>query len=342
MISNKKSIKLLSGMLLLMLMLMLIIVVTGCSGSSSDTEGKSGGIVPIYSPGVGGTNYVISTGIGKLLDDSGELPDTKLSTQSTNGSSEIVKSVSDDYKKGSDAFGTPASDIATRMYEGDWKPFPGEFDEIAAVARISYAANHIVVPQKSSIESFADLEGKQVGMAPEGSSPYNFMTTLLEEEYDLVVGDDYEAIPMGNPDIQDGIRDGSLDVGVLTGSVPASLVTELSSTDKIKLISADEKEMDTFLEKYPYYDSLKVEAGTYPDQDEEIIVGFFQTMLMTHEDTDEDTVYTILKELWDNADDLKEIHPDFEIEEETILDGIEIPLHPGAEKFYEEEGILEE
>src|SRR5699024_12339423 len=111
----------------------------------------------------------------------------------------------------------------------------------------------------------ADVEADHVGMAPEGSSPYNCMTRLGGEEYGRGVGEAYEAMPMGIPDIQDGIRDGSLDVGVLTGSVPASLVTELSSTDKIKLISADEKEMDTYLEKYPYYDSLKVEAGTYLD-----------------------------------------------------------------------------
>src|SRR5699024_9062898 len=246
--------------------------------------------------------------------------DTKLSTQSTNGSSEIIKSVSDDYDKGSAAFGTPASDIATEMYEGEWEELPGEFDEIRAVARISYAANHVVVPRDSSVESFEDIEGKKVGMAPEGSSPYNFMTKLLEEQYGLTVEEDYEVIPLGNPDIQDGIKDGSLDVGILTGAAPASLVTELASTENIKLISADEDKMESFLENYPYYDSITVEKGTYDGQEQEITLGLFQTMLMTHEDADEDLVYTVMKEMWDQADDLKEIHPDFEIDEDTVLD----------------------
>lgn len=167
------------------------------------------------------------------------------------------------------------------------------------------------------------------------------MTALLEEEYGLVVGEDYQAIPLGNPDIQDGIKDGSLDAGVLTGSVPASLVTELGSTDNVRLITADEDEMNAFLEKYPYYNSVKVDKGTYPDQNEDITLGLFQTMLMTHEDTDEELVYTIMKEIWDNADKLKEVHPDFVINEETVLEGIEIPLHPGAERLYKELGILE-
>lgn len=338
MIKNNKW-KILTGALLIIISG----IIVGCSDNSNEKgKSKSSGIVPLYSPGVGGTNYIISTGIGKMVDDSGELPDTKLSTQSTNGSSEIIKSVSDDYNKGSAAFGTPASDIATEMYEGEWEELPGEFDELRAVARISYAANHIVVPQKSSVESFEDIEGKKIGMAPEGSSPYNFMTKLLEEEYGLTVEEDYEAIPLGNPDIQDGIKDGSLDVGVLTGAVPASLVTELASTENIKIISADEEKMDSFLEDYPYYDSIKVEAETYDGQEQEITLGLFQTMLMTHEGVDEDLVYTVMKEMWDQADDLKEIHPDFEIDEDTVLDGIEVPLHPGAEKLYEEEGILDE
>src|SRR5699024_6807793 len=225
------------------------------------------------------------------------------STESTNGSSEIVKGVVDQYEKGKPAFGSPASDITTSMYNGEWEALPGEFDQINAVVRLSYAANHIVVPANSSIESLEDIEGKRIGIQPPGSSPYNFFTGFVEESYGLKDGDDYEAIPLGNPDIQEGIKDRSIDVGVLTGTVPAALITELASTDDIRLISLDEDLLNDFLESRPYYSSIDVESDTYQDQDEDIIVGAFETMLLTHEDTDEELVYTVLKEIWENVDD---------------------------------------
>lgn len=328
---------------LLLVLTSVVFILAACgSDKSADNEvsdGKTTGVVPLYTPGSGGTNYVIGAGISQLFNSSKEMPDVVLSTESVNGSTEILKNLISRSEKGKAAFGVPASDIATNIYEGKDPIITGEHKELKAVTWFSYAAVHIVVPKKSKIESIEDLKGKKVGVAPKGSSPYNFMQTLLADEYDISFEEDLKVIPLGNPEISEGLQNGSIDVGILTGFIPAPLITEVSQLTDVKIIPFDESRLSSFTENHPYYSSMEVEANTYKDQKEDITIGAFETMLLTHEDTDDDMVYNLVKFIMENEEDIIKIHNSFDVSPENVSKGIVIPFHPGAIKYFEEEDI---
>lgn len=329
-------------LIMFMSLLSILLILTGCNSGNKtegDSDKKTSGVVPLYSPGSGGTNYVISAGISQTFNSAKVMPNVVLSTESANGSAEIISSVIDRYKKGAPAFGAPASDIATNIYNGEDDLFSEEHKELRAVTWFNYAAVHIVVPEKSDIQSIADLKGKKIGVAPKGSSPYYFMESLLEEEYGLSIEDDVKAIPLGNAEITEGLQDESIDVGILTGFLPAPLVTEISQLEDVRLIPFDKDILSNFTGKNPYYSAIDVEAGTYKNQDEALTIGAFETLLLTHEDVDEEMVYNLTKFILEEGDEIKKIHDAFSISPDNVSRGIEIPFHSGAEKYFEEENI---
>ena len=320
----------------------LVFIVAACGsekGAEGDSPKKVSGIVPLYSPDSGGTNYVISAGISQIFNSSKVMPEVLLSTESISGSTQIISSVIDRYEQGKPAFGAPASDIATYIYNGEYEPLPGEHKELRAVTWFNYAAVHVVVPEKSSIQSLADLKGKKIGVAPKGSSPYNFMESLLRGGYDLSIEKDLKAIPLGNSEINEGLQNGSIDAGILTGFIPAPLVKEISQLDSVRIISFEKDILAEFIANNPYYSAMDVKAGTYRNQDEDITIGAFETLLLTHEDVDEELVYNLTKFILENESELKKIHEAFSISPDNVSRGVEIPFHSGAEKYFKEKGI---
>lgn len=345
-INMKKGIK---NRFLFIMLALLLIVSAGCSsGSSKNTDsgnsnGESGGysgIVPIYTPGAGGIGYILSAGIGNLFNSSKEMPNIQLVTEATNGSAEIMQFVLDSYKEGKPSFGALAASTVTELYEGNYKEIEGEHPELRGVGFQSYTALHVVVPAKSDIKDFSNLKGKKIGASP-GAATTALLMQLLETSYGIGEGD-FKHIPIDYAEIQQGIDEGSIDAGLINGPVPSPLVNELESLSDIRVLSVGEKEMEEFLEKYPYHGSRVVEANTYKNQPEDLILPSLLLIYATHEKTEDEIVYNLLKTMLENNEELVDIHPAAkDITEESILDGITVPLHSGAEKYLKEKGIMQ-
>jgi len=165
------------------------------------------------------------------------------------------------------------------------------------------------------------------------------MQNLLGEGYGYSMEEDLKAIPLGNAEINEGLQNGSIDVGILTGFIPAPLVTEISQLENVRLISFDEAILDTLIENHPYYSSVSIEPGTYKNQEDEITIGAFETVLLTHKDVDEELVYKLTRFVLENSSELKKIHEAFSISPENVSRGVSIPFHSGAEKYFKEKGI---
>src|SRR5699024_10604901 len=109
----------------------------------------------------------------------------------------------------------------------------------------------------------------------------------------------------------------------------------------MKMISLGEKAIDYLEDTYgmtPY----TIEKGSYDFQEEDYKTANTPTILITNEDVDEEVVYQITKSIYNQLDYLQDVHNGFkEVNDETIAEVGKIPLHPGAERFLEEEGLLE-
>lgn len=314
-------------------------VLVGCGGGDKEASGngKVSGIVPMYTPGAGGPNYIISAGIGQIFKSEKVMPDVVLTTEATSGVVEGTTLMIDRHKQGKPAFAAFTGEALSQAVHGELEEIPGEHPELLAVGWINSTINHIVVAENSSIKSIEDLKGKRIGSLPPGATATNLFNEVLEE-YGIGEGD-YKHIPLGYAEIQEGIQDGSLDAGVLPGSLPNPTVTELGQLHPIRIIDVDEEIMEGLVEKHPYYSYVNVEGGMYPGQDEDVLMAGFESVISTHEDTDEELVYNLVKTIMENTEELKKVHPSADISEETILNGIKTPLHPGAERYYKEVGI---
>lgn len=330
----------------LLFLLLFALVLTGCGDSNSEQSSSKGsatpdgsqGIIPVYTPGSGGINYIISAGLSNEINNSDVIPGVLFATEATNGTSEIVQYISERYSQGTPAFGGIGSSGADQAYNGVLDPVPGEHDYLRGVGYLSYNALHLVVPENSPIQTFADLAGKRVGVAAIGTPP----TVLMEDIMELygVSKDDYQPIPLSSfTEIQEAISNGSVDAGYLMGAIPAPTVSEIVQTEDVRVISIDSAVKEELEVKHPYYTTVKVEAGTYPDQDEELTIGAFYSIYITHEKTEDEIVYKFIESIMENKDALLDVHPTFNIVPETVIEGVTIPFHRGAIQYFEDNGI---
>ncbi|MNL58403.1 hypothetical protein D3C87_1820350 [compost metagenome] len=100
--------------------------------------------------------------------------------------------------------------------------------------------------------------------------------------------------------------------------------------------------MDALVKKYPYYAYATIPAGLYPNNPNETKTYGVTATFVTSADVPDATVYTVVKAVFDNFDDFKKLHPAFANLKpaDMVKNGLSAPLHPGAEKYFKEKGLL--
>jgi len=129
----------------------------------------------------------------------------------------------------------------------------------------------------------------------------------------------------------------------VVGGIPIACILDVASVRDVRLIPIDGELKEAVMKKYPYHAPGIIPAGTYPGQDTDIETLASPAYLVATSRLSEDLVYNILKAMFDHLDVLKRAHAQGKnITLEGALVGSSIPLHPGAEKYYKEKGILKE
>ena len=115
------------------------------------------------------------------------------------------------------------------------------------------------------------------------------------------------------------------------------------STIDAKLIPVDGDAIQGLIDDNPYYAEATVPGGMYKGTDEDVKTFGVKATFVTSADVDDDVVYQVVRAVFDNFDRFKRLQPAFEnlTQEEMISGGLSAPLHPGAEKYYKEQGWIE-
>ncbi|MEM9222398.1 MAG: TAXI family TRAP transporter solute-binding subunit [Pseudomonadota bacterium] len=240
--------------------------------------------------------------------------------------------------------GLAAADVTRSMYLGegkfDGKPHPN----LRIVANLFPEDLHLVLPKGQSIEDMSDLEGKRVGIAQAGSGTQVAVLQMLDAWG--VNRDNMDEAELNNSQSAERLADGQLDAYFYAAGWPVSAMTQLATTKGMELHSFNEEDLAKINEIIPAYIPSAIPAGVYEGIDYEVMTPAVSALLVVSADLDDELVYGITKALWnDNTRKLldnghakgKQITPD------TALDGIQalgVPLHPGAEAFYKEAGLL--
>ena len=257
--------------------------------------------------------------------------------QSTNASVANIEGILD----GTLDSGFSQADVAYWAFHGTGTfAERGPAEKLRAITNLYPESIHLVVRVKAGIRSIPDLKGKRVSIDREGSGT-QVDAKLILSAYGLSI-EDFEVIEVGLGEAADMMVAEELDAFFMVAGTPANAIEELARDIRITLLPIDGPEAETLMESYPFFSSDLIFSGVYHNvpATRTLSVG---AQWITSEKQDAELIYQITRALWhaNTRHLLDSGHPKGRlITLQTALDGIGIPLHEGARRFYQEAGIL--
>lgn len=218
----------------------------------------------------------------------------------------------------------------------------GAIGNLRSVANLYPEAMHLVVGINSGIRSLEDLEKKKISIGPAGSGT-NAAAQLLLETRGVRVSKE-NMFTLSDSESYEAITSGEIDAFFMIAGVPARLVTVLTDRHKARLLSLSQTDVEILQEIYPFFSGGTIGVGTYKNTSDTLAL-MVPAQFLVRDDLDNDLIYGITKALWHEttAENLTKGHALGQyITQETALDGLILPLHPGAERFYREIGMIPE
>lgn len=340
----------LKGFRYLLLLALIFILVVGCSSGKDEdtstdtsddndkTESTGAPLSGAFATGSSGGAYnVLGGGILKVISDNTDNINLNATTPPSVSQTPLALS------EGQAVLGIAMVDMIQRAENGEGE-FDEELDNLAPVLAMYDNVMSVIVLEDSSVTNYNELEGLKIGVASESSK--DAMAAFIE-----ATGVDestirWEYLPYG--EMTEAIKDGNIDAGVYTSFPRNGLLEELEGTHGIRFLEIDDADREKFDEEYPLWASSAVPSDTYPGMDKDAYGLSYFTALYSNYDVAEEHIYEITKAILENNDAITEVHPageyiTLEKMEEYVERNILIPdkLHPGAKKYFEEQGVIE-
>jgi TRAP transporter TAXI family solute receptor len=234
------------------------------------------------------------------------------------------------------------SDVVYQAYHGVIRPaFEGNpVEGLRTLMGLHAEPLHLVCRADAGVESVDDLRGKRVNIGNPGSG-IRFTT---EQALDaLGIGmDEFTAEGLTGAESVDFLRDGRIDCLFYTIGIGGAALMDVSTTMDVTFVELDTPELRALVDEFPYFAFTTVPAGTYRGQDEDINLFGVKALFVTTTNLSEENAYNIVSAILDNLDRFRDTHPALRfLEAEDFLTGLGAPLHPGAERAYQEAGMLD-
>lgn len=237
-------------------------------------------------------------------------------------------------------FAIMQNDIAYYAHNGVAPIFKKAIPGLLGVCTLFPEHVQIIARRDSGISTVADLKGKKVAVGPVGSGTIENAKQIL-----WAWGLDFNALGKAEQlkasQAADYIKDGRLDAAFFTVAVGASVIVDTAVMVDMNVVAIEGPNVDKLIGKYPFYAKQVIPAGTYKGNDADVNSVSVMAMLGVRSDLEADIVYALLKAMYSDLDQLKKAHAKFKtIDAKTGLVGMSVPLHPGAEKYFKEIGVL--
>ena len=310
-----------------LLLCLVLLLLTGC--------GQIGSSIRFGAADVGGMYYPFASSYTGLV--SKDNADYQFEVKTTAGSAANLRLLSGNYIE----LGIAQNDFIDAAYSGTGIFKGNQCRGYKAIASLYPEACQIIVRANSDIETLNDLQGKTVSIGAEESGTENnakqilTMSGLTDELVTMVQLDYTQAA--------DKLASGEIDAFFCTAGITTSVIEELARSCGIRVLNIDNTCSEKLLKAYPFYSRYTIPAGTYDGLDTDVTTVSIRAMLACRNDVSEDVVYELMTAMFDNLDDLKAGHAKFEsLSLESATEGVSLPYHPGAVKFFEENGITVE
>lgn len=216
----------------------------------------------------------------------------------------------------------------------------GPLQRLRTIASLFPSAAHLVVKADSPIRSLGDLAGRTVAIGEPGSGGAAAAAILFPAA-------GYSARDLTLKNLRPGpaaaeLKAGTIDAWFAVGGYPAPAVRDLASSTPIRLVPIEGDIVDKVKKDFTFYRLTEIPAGTYAGIDAPVLTLGFSALWLVNADINADLVYAITKSLWNPATAklLANLDPiGKRIRLDRALEGLSVPLHAGAERFYREAGL---
>ncbi len=284
--------------------------------------------------GVGGVYYPYGGGLAEIINRS--LPGFKATAEVTAASVANVRMV----HKGEMQLAMSMDDTLWEAYNGVGRfAAEGKLDNLRALFQMYPNYYKIVTLKEYPIYKFDDLKGKRVSSGAPGSGTELKWSNIIKA-LGYTPGD-FKISRLSFAENVTALRDKTIDAGCWSVALGASTIIDLATTHEIRIIPFSPEEQKKITTAFPYYFAGVVPKGTYRGVDDVPTVWVGNT-LICHKDLPPRVAYEIVKAVFDpkNLEHLRTVHS---AAKDTVLARaakVPIPLHPGAEAFYKEKGVL--
>jgi TRAP transporter TAXI family solute receptor len=285
-----------------------------------------------------GVYYPLGNAMAQLFNR--KIPNVKFSAQATAGTPQNILLMQK--KEAEVAFAQ--NGVVYYAYNG-LEMFKGRTDKtLRAITHLYPNVMQIVVSASSGITSIRQFEGKRfvpgaVGSATEVNSREILGLYGLDYREKKNVRADY----LGYAEAADALKDGRAEGILIAGGLPTAAVMDVASVlrDKMRLLSLEPDMLKKLVADMPWYYEFTIPKDTYMGQTADVRTVAVANILIVRQDLPDDLVYEMTKAIYENLPDLVASHKAAkDITLKSALSGLTCPLHPGAERYYREKGIL--
>jgi TRAP transporter TAXI family solute receptor len=308
-----------------------IFAVCTISAQAQDTT------IRIGTGGKTGVYYPTGGAICRLVNRSTADHGITCTVESTGGSVYNLKAV----RSGTLDFGIAQSDWQYHSFNGSSKfEEDGKYEDLRAVFSVHPEPFTVVARADAGIKSFDDLKGKRVNIGNPGSGSRGTMDVLLAAKGWTVA--DFELVTeLKSSDQARAVCEGKIDAMVFTVGHPSGSIKEATTECDTVLVEVAGAEVDALVADNPYYRTAVIPGGMYNGNADDTKTFGVGATLVTSSKVPDDTVYALVKSVFDNMRRFRRLHPALGIlkEDEMVKDGLSAPLHDGAVRFYSEMNI---
>lgn len=294
--------------------------------------------ITIGTGGQTGVYYVVGQSMCRLVNRNSNDHGIRCNAPSSGGSVANVNAI----RGGEMDMGVVQSDIQYKAYEGiENFADAGEFKEMRAVFALHGEPLTIVARRDADIEHVKDLKGKRFNIGNPGSGQRDTMDVVMDA-LGWTIKDFALASQLSASEQAAALGDNNIDAMVYVAGHPNGSIQEATTTVDSVIVAVNGEEIDGIIAAQPYYAKAIIPGGMYRGNDKDIETFGVRATMVTSTKVPDETVYQTVKAVFDNFDRFKRLHPAFATldEQEMIKEGLSIPLHDGAVRYYKERGWM--
>jgi hypothetical protein len=294
--------------------------------------------VTIGTGGVTGVYYAAGGAICRLVNKDRAKHGIRCSVESTGGSVFNINTI----KAGELDLGVSQSDVMYNAVKGTSQfKDSGAYGDLRAVMSLHPEPFTVVARKEANIKAFADFKGKKFNVGNPGSGTRSSMEEILAamgwKLSDFALASELKADEHGP-----ALCDGKIDGFFYAVGHPSANIQDPTTSCGAKLVPLTGPAVDKLVSQWPYYARVTIPAGLYPNNPQATDTFGVLATLVSSTKVPADSVYAVVKAVFDNFDEFKKLHPALAHlkPEEMVKNGLSAPLHDGAARYYKEKGWI--